>query len=804
MSIPGRIFLNVGRLAGLALLSLVFLFSAAFSIEAKAAARGHAYSASIRLTEHGFPHVRAKDYAGLGYGVGYAQIRQRECEVFDRMVVTQSRLAEINGRGAADQNLNSDHYHAWLRTKVEGWLAEPPGSLNSPSREARDLIRGWAAGINRYVEEIKGPDGISDPACRGKPYIGPITELDAWMHVATYNSAAGGSTGWAPIAAAVPPDSAPPNQCLTGRTAALPSQAMVLAAADRDAAVPDGEGSNAYGIGRLGMKGGRAGMLANPHWAWKGPLRYHAIHVSIPGVMNTIGITKDTLPVIWVGHNQTVAWTATVSTAVRFGYWGLQLNPADPTQYLYEGRYEPMTVTCVTARVKEPDGSISTIARPIYETRWGPIARTTALPWTGAKAYAYRTAIGDTEGVRVIDQLLTFQRAKRVDEIVTALSKYGATGRNTTIVGDDGKVFVGDVGGVPKLTDAQLSGSTGQGCLDRDVGAEFWDRRIPVLDGSRAHCAWGNDPDAPPGLAGLASSPHLFRDDYTSQSNQSYWLMHGKVRVEGFSRLFGLERSDPGLRARLGIEMAEDRLNGRDGLAGRGFDMATMKSVMFGNRVLSAEMGRDVVLRHCRAAQAMPDGADLRPACDALAAWDLRYNNASHGAAVWRQFMTYESLTFPFDAADPTATPSAVVASPAKVVEALKATVRDLKAANIAPDAPLGQVATATRQGVRIPMHGGSGAEGAYNVMTFNPLDPRAGWTVNEDAGGASYILALEFTKNGPIGESVLVYSQSANTESEFYKDQTQVYSDYRWIRQRYRWADVERYAVSKADISGD
>jgi acyl-homoserine-lactone acylase len=134
----------------------------------------------------------------------------------------------------------------------------------------------------------------------------------------------------------------------------------------------------------------------------------------------------------------------------------------------------------------------------------------------------------------------------------------------------------------------------------------------------------------------------------------------------------------------------------------------------------------------------------------------------------------------------------------------LKAAVTDLQAANVPPDARLGDVSSLTRQGERIPIHGGASSDGAYNVITFHPLAPNEGWTVNEGAGGSSYIMAVEFTAHGPESESVIVYSQSDNKDSKFYKDQTEVYSKYGWIKQYFRKEDVDRHTVTRQTISGN
>ena len=41
-------------------------------------------------------------------------------------------------------------------------------------------VRGYVAGYNRYLHDVGGPNGVSDPTCKGKPWVTPITELDAY------------------------------------------------------------------------------------------------------------------------------------------------------------------------------------------------------------------------------------------------------------------------------------------------------------------------------------------------------------------------------------------------------------------------------------------------------------------------------------------------------------------------------------------------------------------------------------------------------------------------------------------------
>src|SRR5690606_28797049 len=72
------------------------------------------FSAEIRRTAYGVPHIKAQDYAGLGYGVGYAAAEDNICEIAERMVTVNGERAKHFARGENDANLNSELYHKRL------------------------------------------------------------------------------------------------------------------------------------------------------------------------------------------------------------------------------------------------------------------------------------------------------------------------------------------------------------------------------------------------------------------------------------------------------------------------------------------------------------------------------------------------------------------------------------------------------------------------------------------------------------------------------------------------------------------
>lgn len=117
-------------------------------------------SAVIRYTEYGIPHILAKNYADLGFGEGWAQAANEVCTLADGFVTLRGERsrrfgADAAGDGAlsgASTNLASDLYFRGVReTRTVEKLLAGPAPLG-PSREVRDMMRGWAAGYNAWLK----------------------------------------------------------------------------------------------------------------------------------------------------------------------------------------------------------------------------------------------------------------------------------------------------------------------------------------------------------------------------------------------------------------------------------------------------------------------------------------------------------------------------------------------------------------------------------------------------------------------------------------------------------------------------
>jgi acyl-homoserine-lactone acylase len=120
-----------------------------------------------------------------------------------------------------------------------------------------------------------------------------------------------------------------------------------------------------------------------------------------------------------------------------------------------------------------------------------------------------------------------------------------------------------------------------------------------------------------------------------------------------------------------------------------------------------------------------------------------------------------------------------------------------LAAAGLAVDATLGSAQFTKKADATLPIPGGTGVEGAFNIVTYSrdtttrldkmPRAPVVNGTTNlTEEGylinyGTSFVMALEFTDSGPRAECLLTYSQSMDPASPHFKDQTELFSQDSW-----------------------
>jgi acyl-homoserine-lactone acylase len=749
------------------------------------------YRAEIRRTEYGIPHIMASDYGSLGYGYGYAFAQDNLCVMADRVVTLRGERSSYFGPTAdpgdpfADEedaisNLASDVYYRGVRQAgvVRRLLARP--APLGPTGELREMVDGYVAGYNRYLRDT-GVTRLPDPTCRGKAWVDPITALDVWSGVYDLTTLEGTGKFRGAIVSARPGAGAP----VPGPEPTVPEDQ------------PPATGSNGWALGRDATRDRDGMLLANPHWPWTGHARYYQVQLTIPGELDVAGISVSGTPVVEIGHSQGVAWTHTTSTAQRHTLFQLDLVPGKPMSYLVDGRAEPMTRQKVTVTVRGAAGGRSTVERTLYGSRYGPVL---ATGWTTTTAFALRDANADN--LRAMNEWLAMGKAQDLAQLRTAQDSYqGNPFTNTIAVDAGGTAYFADASVVPHVTDAHAAR-----CIDRAEGKALYPE-IFVLDGSRSACDWGNDQDAVQrGIFAPSHVPRLTRTDYVANSNQSPWLTNPAAPITGYPAIFGDTGTERSLRTRLGLDMIRKRLAGSDGLGPPGFTLSTLQATMFGNRNYGADLIRADVVAMCRAHPALTasDGArvDVRAACDILESWTGRADVDSRGEALWEMFFDDSLLLVPFDPAHPLTAPRGIDGDDPEVQRAFADAARSLRSDNNL---------RGDREWAGIALHGCPEEKGCFNVVEVEGSGvqierpppgqpgPPPGSRHQRPGGkppapsvhGASFIMAVELTADGPRARTILTYSESANRASLHYRDQTILFSHKQWVTERFTEAEI-------------
>ncbi len=723
-------------------------------------------SAEVARTTHGVVHVRAKDFAGVGFGLAYAYAEDNICMLADSLLtvrgerslyfggeapLTPSRDGEysvaidyLNMHRFEVRNEESDFFFkAYLD------LDQLRAGYAAASSEVRDLLAGYVAGYNQYLRD----HGNALPkACRNATWVKPITVDDVYLLIAEKVIHASGELFPHQIVAAARDDT--PRAQLTAATPPI---------AWRN----DGLGSNAIALGGDATVNGRGMLLANPHYPWFSTDRFYQAHLTVPGLYDAMGVTLGGLPIVVIGFNKNVAWTHTVTKSWHFTTFRLPLDRSDPTgrTYLVDGIPERMTERVVDVQLRQADGSLRTRRKTFFQTRLGILMAVPGIPIGGDDVLVF--ADPSRNNTRTIEQWIAMGKADSVPSLQAELGRVlGLPWVNTIATDRAGNALFMDSSVVPHMT------------TDKFLSSCLLFAPLLTFDGARSACHWGTDSDAPAGIFGAGNAPALQRRDYVANSNDSYWLTNSKQLLRGppplgFSPLYGPVDAEQHLRTRLGFAQLDDTLAQRGRL-----DLGDLQTLLFSNRVLAAELVLPELLPACTAAS----DTVLQRACAVLTAWDRKVDVDSRGALLFRAFWSEVAKMptiwrIPFDPSDPVHTPRGVApAATGPMLDQLRTVAVRMEANGIGLDARLGDYQFQLVGRAKVPVHGGTGdQDGVYNALHM-----RAPLTVQgyeRIAWGTSYIQLVAFDNVGVVARGLLAYGQSTDPVSNRYYDQLALYA---------------------------
>lgn len=655
------------------------------------------------------------------------------------------------------------------------------------------------AGHNAYLAEAVAEDTV--PAwCRGAAWLTPLDEHDFYRILVDVMMLASSRTlvGLVGRAEAPGPDG--------------PRPPAPMSAFGRPS---DGAASNGWAFGRDATASGGGLLVANPHFPWNGESRFWESHLTLDtGTgsgpdLDVYGTSLVGMPGIQIGFNRHVAWTHTVSKGHRFTLARLDLLPGSPTSYRYGDETRDMTATTHRVTVRD-EGKVE---RTLWRSHHGPMLNLPLLGWGTEVAYTYRDA--NIDNVAAFPTWLAMMGATGLDDFQAAFADHqGIPWVNTLAADDTGRAWYVDGSATPNLSREAQARFVDRLATD-PIAAFLFENRVATVDGSDPGDEWVDDPGArSPGLVPFSRQPQLERADVLLNANDAHWLTNVDEPLTGYSVLHGLERAPISQRTRANHVAAR-------AVAATGVTVDTALDAMFDNASITATRLRGPVADRLRA-------GGLDAAAAVLDRWDGRCDLDSRGAALWRELMagfTVAELTDRgrlfgdrFDPDRPLDTPAELAPSPGSspeddpLVAAAREAIALLERAGVALDAPLGAVQWVHRGGRRIPIHGGGEPDGVANIMSSMemlvpstvqpPTEPkrpfpervlRTGLAADgyPCTYGASIVLAVDLTPDGPVAKGLLAYGQSSDPDAPDAAEQPEAFAARRWRTVAYTEAAI-------------
>ncbi len=777
----------------------------------------------IRYTEHGIPHIRAADWESAAFGAGYAFSRDHICTLSDQMVKVRGERALYFGAGDNDEHINSDFAYLHLH-----FVEDAERTFSTLEPELRRMLNAYADGVNRFLTDV-GSESLPTP-CRGADWVNPISGVD----MLAYYLQLGGRGSSVALAGFIPTATPPSSKNQGPAWNELPAGTAEAFAAELPNFLYPGFGSNGWALGSEMTETGRGALLSNTHFPAEGELQWWEMHVEVadseeaPGA-NVYGASLMGVFPLNMGFNEHIAWTHTVSTSPRLVGYRLDLDPVQPTRYMYDGDWREMASQEYTIEVLQPDGTTVEESRVLWRTHYGPMVDIPPLGWSSTIGISYRDA--NEVNLRMLPQWLAMNRATSLDEFSDTFSEIGGIPWVHTLAADAaGEVYYIDAGAVPNLSPAATAAYDETLVTDPIIQAART-LGFVLVDGSDPLFEWVDVDPWRPGLVPASEAPTLRRRDFVSNSNDSHWATNPAAPLEDVHPLFGSERENFSLpRTRMSLLMlteAQSPFTGDDGLwsSQEILDAATSGRAALADVLLEEVVARcsefptEYVVEFAGAAETVNPQEQI---CEVLAAWDGLLATDSRGAALWRLAFTGEWLSddevrfagtlfeTPFDADDPVNTPAGLIDSAetdALLLEVFALAVVTLESVGIDPSAPLGDVQFQRTHNGDFPRMGGLEREGAFAIAdwrgngTMLPDVQRApvvdgrsglteeGWVVN---AGNSWVMSMEFTDDGPRGRALMTYGQSEDPASDHHDDQAERYVNLEWRDIVYDPAELE------------
>lgn len=377
--------------------------SADLQIESTKLLNHQGQAIKIVRDSYGVPHVYSETDSALFFGAGYAMAEDRLWQAELSRMVASGKMAEVFG-GAAntaqDQVIRRDGY-----TDEES-LAQ----FNRLPEYVKRGLQGYIDGINYYIEST--PAAQLPPEFRGqKPVKWTISdslkvqqlmvrrfgesgggELNTFTQLTKLQSKFGSEKGYQVFDTVSPKNDPTAPVSLYSQTdksvkkaakvdtAKFPNSEKVAEQLEKEQQMkldiekaygfPHKGGSNAWVVSPSRSATGGTLLLGGPQMGYSAPQIAYEVGIHGAGY-NSVGMAfAGAGPIPLIGRGNDFAWTTTTGYGDQIDTFVLKINPNNPEQYWYKGKWTDFEVRTESIKVA---GQTNPIAYKVYRSVYGPV-----------------------------------------------------------------------------------------------------------------------------------------------------------------------------------------------------------------------------------------------------------------------------------------------------------------------------------------------------------------------------------------------------------------------------------------------
>ncbi|MGD8993498.1 MAG: penicillin acylase family protein, partial [Desulfobacterales bacterium] len=210
------------------------------------------------------------------------------------------------------------------------------------------------------------------------------------------------------------------------------AQSQLLSRVEKLVNLPAPGASNNWVVAGSRSAGGKPILANDPHLMLTNPSVWWEAHLVCPTI-NVSGFTIAGAPGIALGHNRHVAWGVTNVMVDDVDFFIERINPDNPRQYLYQGRWEDMQVVEETIHIKGKDP----LKIEIGLTRHGPILEDNNK---GTEPTALAVKWAFTDGLQSAKAFYLLNKATNTHEVALALKYWELPGQNVVFADTGGNI----------------------------------------------------------------------------------------------------------------------------------------------------------------------------------------------------------------------------------------------------------------------------------------------------------------------------------------------------------------------------